>query len=91
MRLVHLLCAFGSAALSLVCAWRVPANTPMRRKALALAAITSSVGAWQLLPADGAMTFKLFVMVPLSLFVLIWVMRAVFRTTDRNDSREPEA
>ena len=91
MRFVYLLCAFGSAALALVCAWRVPANTPMRRKALALAALTSNVGAWQLLPADGAMTFKLFVMVPLSLLVLIWGMRAAFWTTDRHESRQPEA
>ncbi len=91
MRLVYLLCAFGSAVLCLVLAWRVPAINPMRRGYLALAALASNVGAWQLFPADRAMTFKLLVMAPLSLFVVIWGMRAYFRAASRRDSRQPEA
>jgi hypothetical protein len=87
MNLFYFGCAFGSALLLFVLAKREPNASPMRGGYAALAVIAATLSVWKALPNDGAIAFKLVVMVPLSLFVAIWGMRTYFRAAARRDSQ----
>ncbi|WP_309669861.1 hypothetical protein [Gemmatimonas sp.] len=90
MKLVYFLCAFGTAALSFVLAKREPKDHPMRGGYYALAVVGGALSVWKLLPDNGAITFKLLVMVPITLFVVYWGMRTYFRAAARRDAQAYE-
>jgi hypothetical protein len=86
MQPAYLVIVFGTAVLSAVLASRAPALSANRRRLVAVAVLTSLLGASQVIPGSKTSLIRLALVVPVSLVATVWGLRLAGRGQRRSDT-----